>query len=79
MFQECFKNVLRVFQECFKSVMSFSRGLGVCLKFFWWCQRQLDKVYDDGDDIFEKVSDDVKDILEKVSEDGDDKYEKVSI
>ena len=55
--------------------MSVSRGLGVCLKFFWWCQRQLDKVYDDGDDIFEKVSDDVKDILETVPDDGDDKYE----
>ena len=32
----------------------------------------LEKVTDDGDDIFEKVSDDAKDILEKVSDDGDD-------
>ena len=38
----------------------------------------LEKVSDDGDDIFEKVSDDAKDILEKVSDDCDDIFEKVS-
>ena len=38
----------------------------------------LEKVSDDGDDIFEKVSDDAKDILEKVSDHGDDIFEKVS-
>jgi len=32
----------------------------------------LEKVYDDGDDIFVKVLDDVEGILQKVSDDGDD-------
>ena len=38
----------------------------------------LEKVSDEGDDIFQKVLYDVKDILEKVSDDGDDIFEKVS-
>ena len=37
----------------------------------------LEKVSDEGDDIFQKVLYDVKDILEKVSDDGDDIFQKV--
>ena len=37
----------------------------------------LEKVYDDGDDIFEEDSDEDKDILEEVFDDGDDIFESI--
>ena len=51
--------------ECFKSAWSV-------FNFFL-----LEKVYDDGDNIFKKVLDDVKDILEKLSDDCNDTFETV--
>ena len=37
----------------------------------------LEKVYDDGDDIFENYSDEKKDILEEVFNDGDHIFENI--
>ena len=37
----------------------------------------LEKIYNDGDDIFEKDFDDDKDILKEVFDDGDDIFESI--
>ena len=51
--------------------------------FFWFTvtlsagHPVLEKVYEDGDDIFEEDSNEEKDILEEVFDDGDDIFESI--